>query len=86
MRAGGDAPTVSRSDMIRACLFGAYNATHPATRSLTAALAAAGCEVRECHEALWERTRDKMATYFGARSLFRHALEYGRVAARLIRS
>ncbi len=72
--------------MIRACLFGAYNAAHPATRSLTAALVAAGCEVRECHEPLWERTRDKMAGYFGARSLVRHALAYLRVAVRLTRA
>ena len=72
--------------MIRACLFGAYNATHPATRSLTAALVAAGCQVRECHEPLWEQTRDKMAAYFGVRSLARHALAYVRVAARLMRA
>jgi len=86
MRAGGGEPAVSRSDMIRACLFGAYNATHPATRQLTDALRAAGCDVRECHEPLWERTRDKMAGYFGARSLARHAIAYVRVAVRLMRA
>jgi glycosyltransferase involved in cell wall biosynthesis len=69
--------------MIRACLFGAYNATHPATRMLRAALGAAGCEIRECHEALWERTRDKMAAYFGLASLARLLVAYAGVARRL---
>jgi glycosyltransferase involved in cell wall biosynthesis len=69
--------------MIRACLFGAYNSSHPANRLLTAALEAAGCEVTTCHEALWERTRDKMAGYFGVRSLVGLALAYLGVARRL---
>jgi glycosyltransferase involved in cell wall biosynthesis len=72
--------------MISACLFGAYNASHPATRLLSAALVAAGCEVRECHEPLWERTRDKMATYFGVRSLVRLGLAYLGAAWRLRRA
>jgi len=69
--------------MIRACLFGAYNATHPATRLLRAALAAAGCEVHECHQPLFEHTRDKMAGYFAPASLARLALAYLGVVRRL---
>jgi glycosyltransferase involved in cell wall biosynthesis len=75
--------------MIRACLFGTYNATHPANRLLAEALAAAGLEVTVCHQPLWERTRDKMASFFSLPSLARLALAYvaaaGRLAARLRR-
>ena len=69
--------------MIRACLFGTYNATHPANRLLADALFAAGLEVSVCHEPLWERTRDKMASFFGAPSLARLGLAYLTVAGRL---
>ena len=69
--------------MIRACLFGTYNATHPANRLLAEALATAGCEVTACHEPLWERTRDKMPDYFGTRSLARLGLAYLGAARRL---
>ena len=69
--------------MIRACLFGTYNSAHPANRLLAEALAAAGCEVQVCHEPLWQRTRDKMASFFGAASLVRLALGYVAAARRL---
>jgi glycosyltransferase involved in cell wall biosynthesis len=69
--------------MIRACLFGTYNATHPANRLLADTLAAAGCEVSVCHEPLWERTRDKMAGFFGSLSLARLGVAYLGAARRL---
>ena len=69
--------------MIRACLFGTYTSTHPANRLLVHALAAAGCELTICHEPLWERTRDKMASFFGGRSLARLGFSYAGAAARL---
>ncbi len=71
--------------MIRACLFGTYNAAHPANRLLADALAAAGCEVRVCHQPLWEQTRDKMASFFGARSLLGLGWAYLGAARRLRR-
>lgn len=71
--------------MIRACLFGTYTSTHPANRLLVHALAASGCELSICHEPLWERTRDKMATFFGVRSLARLGFAYAAAARRLSR-
>jgi glycosyltransferase involved in cell wall biosynthesis len=71
--------------MIRACLFGTYTSTHPANRLLVHALTAAGCELSICHEPLWERTRDKMPSFFGGRSLARLGASYAVGAARLIR-
>jgi glycosyltransferase involved in cell wall biosynthesis len=71
--------------MIRACLFGTYTSTHPANRLLAHALTAAGCELTVCHEPLWERTRDKMASFFGVRSLARLGVAYAAAAARLAR-
>ena len=72
--------------MIRACFFGTYNSTHPANRLLVEAFAAAGCEIELCHEPLWERTRDKMASFFGPLSLARLALAYLGAARRLRRA
>jgi len=69
--------------MIRACLFGTYNATHPANRLLAETLAAAGCELSTCHQPLWEGTRDKMASFFAAPSLVRLAIGYVAAARRL---
>ncbi len=71
--------------MIRACLFGTYTSTHPANRLLVHALTAAGCELSICHEPLWERTRDKMASFFGVRSLARLGVAYAAAARRLAR-
>jgi glycosyltransferase involved in cell wall biosynthesis len=72
--------------MIRAVLFGTYTAAHPANRLLAAQLEAAGLEVAHCHEPLWERTRDKTATFFGARNLMRLGLAYLGAAFRLRRA
>lgn len=71
--------------MIRAVLFGTYTATHPANRLLAAAFRAADIAVDVCHEPLWERTRDKHASFFGARSLGRLGLAYLGAAVRLRR-
>ncbi len=71
--------------MIRACLFGTYTSTHPANRLLVHALTAAGCELSIVHEPLWEQTRDKMASFFGGRSLARLGVTYLATAARLAR-
>ncbi len=71
--------------MIRAVLFGTYTATHPANRLLAAAFEASGIELAICHEPLWERTRDKHADFFGARSLIRLGLAYLGAALRLRR-
>ena len=69
--------------MIRACLFGTYTSTHPANRLLAASLEAAGVTLSHCHEPLWERTRDKDATFFGGRNLTRLGLAYLGAAWRL---
>jgi glycosyltransferase involved in cell wall biosynthesis len=52
-----------------ACLFGTYDRGHSANRLLRRALADAGFAVEEMHEAVWEDTRDKAASYFAGRSL-----------------
>lgn len=71
--------------MIRAVLFGTYTATHPANRLLAAAFRAADIAVDVCHEPLWERTRDKHASFFGVRSLASLGLAYLGAARRLRR-
>jgi glycosyltransferase involved in cell wall biosynthesis len=68
-----------------AFLFGTYNSRHAANALLIADLRAAGFEVRECHEPLWEETRDKDAPYFAPLGLARLALRYVRAATRLAR-
>jgi glycosyltransferase involved in cell wall biosynthesis len=67
----------------RACLFGTYAREHSATRLLRGALTAAGYEVVECHVPLWERTRDKLAGFFGPASLAQRGVEYVRALPRL---
>ncbi len=68
----------------RACLFGTYAREHSATRLLRGTLEAAGYEVVECHVPLWERTRDKLAGFFGPASLARRGVEYVRALPRLM--
>ncbi len=68
-----------------ACLFGTYDRGHSANRLLRLALAGAGCDVVECHEPLWEETRDKAAGYFRGPSLARLGARYAAAAARLAR-
>jgi glycosyltransferase involved in cell wall biosynthesis len=67
------------------CLFGTYQRDHSANRLLREALTAAGCEVEEIHEPLWERTRDKDAAYFAPGSLAALAVRWARCARRLRR-
>ncbi|MEW6272068.1 MAG: glycosyltransferase, partial [Thermodesulfobacteriota bacterium] len=74
-----------RGVAVIALLFGTYNSRHAANSLLRADLRAAGFEVRECHEALWEETRDKDAPYFAPLGLARLALRYAASAARLVR-
>jgi glycosyltransferase involved in cell wall biosynthesis len=66
-----------------ACLFGTYVRTHSANRLLREALAGAGWTVVECHEPLWEETRDKGRGYFGAPSLLRLGTRWSSAARRL---
>ena len=68
-----------------ALLFGTYNSQHAANSLLLADLRAAGVSVRECHEPLWQETRDKNAPYFAPRGLARLALRYAATARRLAR-
>jgi glycosyltransferase involved in cell wall biosynthesis len=70
---------------MRAVFFGTYDQPHSANRLLRAALADAGVAVEEVHEPLWEETREKGRTYFGAASLVRLGLRYARTAGRLAR-
>jgi glycosyltransferase involved in cell wall biosynthesis len=68
-----------------ALLFGTYNSRHAANALLAADLRAAGVTVRECHEPLWEDTRDKGAPYFAPAGLARLAVRYAVAARRLAR-
>jgi glycosyltransferase involved in cell wall biosynthesis len=68
-----------------ACLFGTYDRNHSANRLLRQALVTAGWPVVECHEPLWEETRDKHARYFGPVSLVRLGARYAAAARRLAR-
>jgi glycosyltransferase involved in cell wall biosynthesis len=68
-----------------ACLFGTYVRSHSANRLLRHALRAAGFEVVECHEPLWEETPDKSRRYFGAASLLGLGVRWATAAARLAR-
>jgi hypothetical protein len=68
-----------------ALLFGTYNSRHAANALLAGDLRAAGVTVRECHEPLWEETRDKNAPYFAPAGLARLALRYVAAARRLVR-
>jgi glycosyltransferase involved in cell wall biosynthesis len=68
-----------------ALLFGTYNSQHAANSLLVADLGAAGVVVRECHEPLWQETRDKNAPYFAPLGLARLALRYVASGLRLAR-
>ena len=68
-----------------AVLFGTFNRTHAANALLADDLRRAGFEVRFCHEALWEETRDKDAAYFSALGLLRLGLRWCRAMLRLVR-
>jgi glycosyltransferase involved in cell wall biosynthesis len=68
-----------------ACLFGTYDRGHSANRLLRLALAGAGWRVVECHEPLWEETREKDRRYFGPLSLTRLGTRWAAAARRLAR-
>jgi hypothetical protein len=70
---------------MRACLFGTYNRNHSANRIYAAAARAAGYEVIEIHEPLWERTRDKKASYFAPFRLMVLGVRWLAAALRLVR-
>lgn len=68
---------------MRAALFGTYNRDHSANRIAAAAVRAAGYDIVEFHDPLWERTRDKDARYFSPLSLAGLALAWFGSAWRL---
>lgn len=68
---------------MRACLFGTYNRKHTANLIYAAAVRAAGYELIEIHEPLWEARRGKDAAYFSPTRLIAHGLAWLRAAARL---
>src|SRR6185369_12577079 len=72
--------------LMRAAFFGTYNRRHTANRIASCAVRAAGYEIVEFHDALWERTRDKDAAYFSPRSLIVLARQWLASAWRLSRA
>jgi glycosyltransferase involved in cell wall biosynthesis len=66
-----------------AILFGTYDRGHSANRLLRQALAGAGYDVVECHEPLWEESRVKGRSYFGAASMARLGSRWAGAARRL---
>jgi GT2 family glycosyltransferase/glycosyltransferase involved in cell wall biosynthesis len=68
---------------MRAAFFGTYNRGHSANRIAVAATKAAGYDIVEIHDPLWERTRDKHADYFSPESLVRLGFEWLGSARRL---
>lgn len=71
---------------MQAVFFGTYNRGHTANRIAATAVRAAGYDLVEIHDALWERTRDKHAAYFAPASLVRLAAAWVRAAWRLART
>ncbi|MFN2427759.1 MAG: glycosyltransferase [Candidatus Binatia bacterium] len=71
---------------MRVAFFGTYNRGHSANRIAAAAVKAAGYEILEIHDPLWERTRDKHAGYFSPLSLARLGLAWLGSAWRLART
>jgi len=70
---------------LRLCFFGTYPRSYTVSRILHAAAEAAGFEIVECHEPLWERVPVKTPPYFRGRSTIAHASAYVRAALRLAR-
>lgn len=71
---------------MQAVFFGTYNRGHTANRIAATAVRAAGYDLVEIHDALWERTRDKHAGYFAPASLARLAAAWLGAAWRLART
>ncbi|GIW39725.1 MAG: hypothetical protein KatS3mg076_0302 [Candidatus Binatia bacterium] len=76
----------SGSPRLRVCFFGTYAREHTVTRVLLSRLSLAGCDVLERHVPLWERTRDKDASYFAPASLGRLLPSYLGAAVSLLRT
>ena len=70
---------------MRVCFFGTYNREHSANRIYARAIRAAGHELIEIHEPLWEQTRDKGRAYFGPLGLVTNGLRWLGAAVRLAR-
>ena len=70
---------------MRAALFGTYNRGHTANRIVAAAVRAAGFDLLEVHDPLWETTRDKHASYFSPWSLLQLGARWLGSAWRLAR-
>lgn len=71
---------------MKVLLFGTYERLFPRNTTLVAGLRLAGAEVRECHEPLWELTRDKSgASFWNPLALARTAWRVLRAYARLVR-
>ncbi len=70
---------------MRVCYFGAYERNYPRNRVIIEGLREAGVEVIECHQPLWELTRDKSRGYLSTGSLLRLSWEVLRVYLRLAR-
>jgi len=68
---------------MRVCFFGTYNRSHSANLIYAAAVRAAGYELVELHEPVWEKTRDKGSAYFGPLGLLAGGLRWLAAAARL---
>lgn len=71
---------------MRVLCFGTYERQFPRNTTLIAGLRRAGAEVEECHEPLWELTRDKTgASFTNPLALARLALRVLRACGRLVR-
>lgn len=69
---------------MRVCYFGTFERDYPRNSILIQGLQTIGVEVVECHEPLWERTRDKTGGYASIPSLSRLFLSLGVSYLRLI--
>jgi len=69
---------------MRVCYFGTFERDYPRNSILIQGLQAVGVEVVECHEPLWEKTRDKTGGYAAMPSLLRLSLSLGTSYLRLI--
>ncbi|MBN2406697.1 MAG: glycosyltransferase [Elusimicrobia bacterium] len=69
---------------MKICYFGTYEKDYPRNRLLINALSFAGAEVSECHEPVWELTRDKTGDYLKPRSLIKTGFMLIRAHIRLL--
>lgn len=74
---------VSPNHKLRVCYFGTYEKTYPGNRALINSLRLGGMETVECHEPLWEETKQKGKKYFSPWSLVRLGLRYLWICLRL---